>query len=228
MTILHFLSSWADESFSLDCIEMILSHHQIDINKRGMVDGNYGLTAAHMAISKQKIKVLKLLVDKDCDLFPCESYGKNVLDYALKEKDSFPEMYDIVKKGLNRWYDRQQSNGKTDSAKPQTNLSKDVEKVCNLMTRARLASESSADSVVSYAGTKSSPLFNIKSRNSAFEYWRRKAEESPQQSSPKRLVNVPNSPQSDIFYTPKTGIPPPPPLPPSTSIWGLRKKQFQQ
>lgn len=104
LNLLHVLAGISSNSstFLRSCIRKLLENYSVDVNFTGRVDGNFGITAAHIAVQWQNISVLKLLIDYDCDLMICDSNGQNVQDYALNENNQ--EISKIVDDGISKWF----------------------------------------------------------------------------------------------------------------------------
>lgn len=105
LNLLHFISGLSldhtTENFIRQCVEYLLSQKGVDVNYIGVVERNYGITAAHIAVQYHNVVVLSMVIDKGADLLICDSYGQNVQDYAEKENDD--TISQIVEKGIYKW-----------------------------------------------------------------------------------------------------------------------------
>lgn len=103
LNLLHILSGFEPfTSFLGDCLRELLKRPNADIDFAGVIDYNYGITAAHIAVQWRKISILKILVEYNPDLLKCDSFGKTVQDYA--EDNGNEEMMDIIDKCIEQWY----------------------------------------------------------------------------------------------------------------------------
>lgn len=103
LNLLHFLSGYEPFSTFLgDCLREFLKRPNADIDATGVIDNNYGITAAHIAVQWRNISSLKILVKYNPDLLKCDSSGKTVQDYA--EESGIEEMMNIVDKAIEQWY----------------------------------------------------------------------------------------------------------------------------
>lgn len=103
LNLLHILSGLEPSTAFLEkCIRELLKRPNADVNATAVIDNNYGITAAHIAVQWHHVSILKILVDFTPDLLKCDSFGKTVQDYAEKERNG--EMIKIVEKGIEKWY----------------------------------------------------------------------------------------------------------------------------
>lgn len=108
LNLLHIISGMSEndfeEKFLRECIEYLLDQPSVDVNYVGVVHRNYGITAAHIAVQYHNKLILSLLIRHGADLLICDSYGKNVQDYA--ELEDSPELVTMVEKGIFDWIEQ--------------------------------------------------------------------------------------------------------------------------
>lgn len=91
-TPLHFAAYWE----ALNCLQLLLSCEDIDINAQ--TDGGY--TALHMAAMKERIDIIKCLIDSGADITLQCKKGKTFLEYLnedlKKEMEDYIQQYDVI------------------------------------------------------------------------------------------------------------------------------------
>ncbi|XP_075679266.1 uncharacterized protein LOC113796563 [Dermatophagoides pteronyssinus] len=105
MNILHIIAS-RENSIDVDIrsnifhkfIDIMRGYDHFDIDYRASIDGQYNMTAAHIAIQWQNISMLKALIFHGTDLLICDCNGQNVQDYARNVGND--QLFQLVKQSI--------------------------------------------------------------------------------------------------------------------------------
>ncbi len=129
LNLLHFCAGNPDKQFRDKCFKYLLTFANIDINSMAKIDGIRGITAAHIASQWGHRNTLESLIELGCDLFICDSYGKNVYDYAIDSGDE--KCVELVDNAIKRYHRSQSGSHLTNkSLNMSLNIAKD-ENFCN-------------------------------------------------------------------------------------------------
>ncbi|KAH9493715.1 uncharacterized protein LOC124494242 [Dermatophagoides farinae] len=109
MNILHIIASREYHPMAIDndnyrsdvfhkFIDIIHQYDQFDVDYRASIDGQYNMTAAHIAIQWQNLPMLEALIFYGADLLICDCNGQNVQDYARNIGND--QLFRLVKRSI--------------------------------------------------------------------------------------------------------------------------------